>query len=1045
MIRYFILHPVVTNLFFLIVLVAGGFAWRNLPVESFPQISFGTVLITTVWPDATAQDIEDQITTKIEEKAAEVNSIYRLTAFSEPGLSRVEVKFDEDLNEQRYWELFMDVQARIREIRELPVNAEPPVATLLDIQDWKPAIQLIVSGQADERLIEDAADQLKRGILNVAGVSRIKINGDRREEIRLKIDEEKMQEYHVSAELLLNRLETQNKNLSAGLLSTENLSAIIRTRGEARNVLELLQIPVIQTADGRQILLKDIATAEPAMRRASTLRQLNGEPSRILMVQKIQGTNALQLVPAIRAKAKEIARGFPEGVRLSFAEDSTTEIARNLNVLIDNLKQGVILVFVLMWFVLGAGNSFLAIIGIPVGFLSGLLFMREWGYSINGVSIFSMVIVSGMVVDDAIVILENITAHRERGKSSIRAAIDGTSEVLWPVLASAATTIAAFLPMVIMTGEIGRVMVVIPVTVTIILIASLLEAFLILPCHAADVQEISERLKIRKRKPLASPLFQWLEQKTAETLDRILKRPILHFILFTATLLMLAITPVMTGYFRVVLFPSDSRSFLVDLEFPAFYSSDQTASAMAPLEKELSRHLAHVALNINSVIGMQIDESYEQVRGEHLSETTIHLPNELPDGESMESILAGTRDFLQSRLPSTVQTMHVRLVPDGPRLGRPIAVRLQHPDMDTLVSLSEEVMNLIQAEEGTTVPSINLIEGKPEIDIIWNQQKLLQVGLREDLAALALAMKTEGVRVSTVHWHGETVDIRMMSTAKAPQNIEAWLKMPIATPSGDSMPLEELAEVRIRRGFATLPRWQQEKAVLIGAGLSTETRRTAVEINQLLLPRIQALIAKTPGASFTLGGEFEESQKSLDSLRDAFVIAAITMFMILAAQFRSLAQPFLILTVIPYSFLGVVFGMGILDQPFTMLGMIAMVGLAGIVVNGNIVLLDFINSAMDRGMELKEAVLLSARRRVRAVVLTTMTTIVGLAPTALGLGGSSIVWRPMAITICFGIFTSMLIILFLMPCIFLIHGTWAHKHVSRAEQFEQEQNSEEPS
>jgi len=1030
MIAYFARNRILTNLLFLIILVAGFSALRQLPVEAFPDMSFGTVVVITPWPGALPEDIENQITIPIEEKVSEVDYIYRLSSVSEPGRSKVEIKFDESLNDLEYQRLLTDVQSKLREVQRLPQDSEPPIAMLVNSQDWKPLVKIALSGPVDELILKQQAEWIKMQLINIPGINKIQIVGDRQEEFHVLYDSNRLLNFGLTPEDLIEAIGRHNQNIAAGTISHETGAFLVRSRLKPESIAEIAKIPIKPGGVGQLITIGDVAEVVQGFQISGTFQKQGGELALMLQIFRQKGENSLNLIPLIQSEVNKLTPRLNRDLRITWFEDSAQEIRRNISVLLQNLGQGTVLVFLILLVFLGAKNSILAIIGIPVGFMTGIVFLKLFGYSINSISIFSMVIVSGMVVDDAIVILENISTHYQRGKNLMDAAIDGTNEVFWPVVASAMTTLAAFMPMVIMTGEIGRVMVVIPITVSLILVASLLEAFLMLPCHFVDVHDLARYFTNSKAKdfnPAAARFWNNIQRRTDSIVGFLLKNPGRNSLICTFVLLLLSGLAYQSGRVRLIMFPSDARDFLVTVDYARNLRAEEVSQKITELERNLWGKLQGKIANLTTSIGQKIDEDYSAIRAEHVAQIRVSLNETLSEDLSLFSVMQEVQAYLNSNSYPEVTKISVRQVPDGPRLGKPVAVRIQHKNQSDLLQMSDKIRDLLQSTDGLASVESNLIPAKDQLDLKIDETRAAYYGLSTRSVAIQVAAQTDGIVIARISAAAEDTDLRLRCASQTGMDLNSLLQLPVITPDLRTVPLSELCEIKITPGFAGLHRHQQNKSITLGAALASGTRRTATEINLELRPKVEEILNQFPGSAYSLGGEFEESQKSLGSLQDAFVIAAILMFLILATQFQSLIQPFLILLIIPYSCLGVVIGMGIWDQPFTMLAFIAMVGLAGIVVNGNIVLVDLINRN-SMTMSYLEAVRLAPSQRVRALVLTTATTVFGLMPTVFGWGGNSIIWRPMAIALCFGVVTSMFITIFIMPCLMATLGNEKGPH-----------------
>jgi len=1021
MIDVFVKRPVLTNLLFIILLTMGYFSFRRLPMEAFPEMNFGTVIVSTVWPGATAEDVERQISIPMEEKLADVNNILELDCISTPSLSQIRMKFDENLKNEDYEELYKEVQNKIQEVENVPDNARKPRAILVETQDWRPAYSIVISGAGDERILKQYALLLKDRLKQVPGVAQIDEGGIRDAEIEVQIDSEKLRHYGLSYFQVYEAVSNHSKNIMAGTLRGDRSGFQVRTRGEFRDLQELRNMTIQGSVSGKIVRLKDLASVNSVFEQATNYRKQKGQLAVVLNVKKKSLVNTLELVPRVKEVCEKFRETLPPEIELSYFNDSSLDITRRLGVLKNNLSFGIVLVFMILWLFVGLKNSFLAIIGIPFSFLTGFAFLEWYGITINEISIFSLVIVSGMVVDDAIVILENIVRHFEKHGDLAKASIDGAKEVLYPVVSSTLTTICAFLPMVIMTGEMGRVMIIIPITVTFILIASFIEAFLMLPCHFMELTKLEQKLK-GKSQPGSRILNAW---KSAEAvLDRFLRKflcqPKLAFLVLSFFMAGTASIPYLFlgRSVKQDLFPSDVSKIWVNVESSNKATLEQSFDFLSPLERDLESICQDQFTNITALVGGGMDANYRFQRGLNLAQITIDLKESHERTRDAQELVDELRDKLQSSRYPGLDKIVVRKVKTGPPLGTPVSKRLTGRNRDKVALASQEIYDYMREVDGLVDVTLSLKEGQPGLDVVLKEEEAGMYGMSTSWIGTQVAIAVDGFLAGFVHWEDEEVEVHVKAKDGEIRTREDLENLLIQTPTGKSLPLSQVAGLKHRKTYTRLERTNQIVSVLVEANLKQGI--TATEANQKIEDQIQKIMENHPEVSIEEGsGEMAQTSKSLQSLREAFMIAAFLMYTILATLFNSFFQPLLIMVSIPYAFLGVLLGMGIYDLPFTMLAYIAMVGLAGVVVNDTIVLIDFINNRRDR-LGLFEAVLDSTKDRLRAITLTTATTVLGLLPVVLGFGGKSIIWQPMAVTVCFGILAATMITLFLVPCLFLI-------------------------
>lgn len=1028
MIAFFVNNRILTNLLFIFFLTLGLRSFYHLPREAFPEMSFGTVIITTVWPGANPSDVEKQITIPLEEKLSEIESIYRFTSSSLYGFSKLKLKFDENLNEKQYDRLYTEVQNKLGEVNTLPLDAKAPTAYFVKVQDWKPAIKLSVSGLVDERILKRTAKDLKQKLLRISDIQKIEIKGIRDAQVSIEVDQDKMHQYGISFFELQNKLLRRGKNFLAGTLESHQGNFLIRTKNEYESIQDLEKIIIKSSKSGGKIYLKDIAIFKHDFQEARTFQKKSSNRAVVLEIQKPKGVNTLNLVPIVLKMVEQYKKTIDKEIVIESFDDSSISIHRKLKVLSDNLSLGMIFVAIILWLFMGLKNSILALIGIPFSFLTGFFFMDLWGITINEISIFSLVIVSGMVVDDAIVILENIVSHHNQGKDLYQAAIDGASQVFYPVVSSTLTTICAFLPMVIMTGEIGRVMILTPITVAFVLIASFVEAFLMLPCHFIEVSKVLQYFHLDQKKVKKGAIWIRLESYLEQVLNVFLKKPFLSTLIFSVIFIVVATSPYILRQKspKIELFPSDVIEFNVDLEFDQAISLDENFKLSTPIEKDIQTFLKDDILNLTTVVGAMFTASYEWVDAGNVAQIKIELNNKKVKQIEVEGKIKRLREHLKSKVYSRLRSLKVIKVGDGPRIGKPLAIRLLASNYKVLASFEQKIKKKLLSMKGLENIESDLKMGKSRLDIIVNEEKASLYKIEPDEIAKQVSMAVDGTTVGVSYWNHEEVLIKLKFKDQEVKSIEDIQHLYLYNSTGNRFLLKEVASLNIYKGYLRLQRYHQQSSIQITSDIKKSSNLTSLEINHTLKSYLDDLLKNQPDVSYILGGEFEETNKSLTSLLQAFVIAAFLMFAILATQFQSFTQPILIMLAIPYSFIGVLLGMGIYDLPFTMLCFIAMVGLAGVVVNDTIVLIDFIND-LQKNMELKQAIIMGTKSRVRAICLTTITTIMGLLPVVLEYGGRSIIWKPMAVTMCFGIISATFLTLLFVPGIYYIHASFLKK------------------
>jgi multidrug efflux pump subunit AcrB len=574
----------------------------------------------------------------------------------------------------------------------------------------------------------------------------------------------------------------------------------------------------------------------------------------------------------------------------------------------------------------------------------------------------------------------------------------------------------------------GRVMILIPITVAFILLASFVEAFLMLPCHFIELSKVLHYFGLDAKEAKKSPMWTKLENQLEVVLRAFLKKPLIAVITFSILFVAIAVSPyaLRNKSPKIELFPSDVIEFSVDVEFDKATAIDNSLLLSSPIEQDIKAFLKDDILNLTSVVGAIFTASYSWVDAENLVQIKIELDNKKVKQIEVDKKIADLRLYLKSKQYKGLKSFQVAKVGDGPRIGKPVAIRLLASDYDKIAPYAQKLYEKLQSIDGLENIETELRDGKPRLDVIVNEEKAALYQIEPDEVAQQVTMAVDGAIVGLSHWNQEEVWVKLKFKEDQTNAIDQIKNLHIYNKLGKRFYLSEVASLKIYNGYLKLQRFDQQSSIQITSGFTSSTQLSSIEINLQLKKYLEELLKDNLEVSYSLGGEFEETNKSLSSLIRAFFIAAFLMYAILATQFQSFSQPILIMMSIPYAFIGVLLGMGIYDLPFTMLCFIAMVGLAGVVVNDTIVLIDFINELRSE-MSLNEAIITGTKARVRAICLTTVTTIMGLLPVVLEYGGKSTIWQPMAVAMCFGILSTTFLTLLFVPGIYHIHASLEEK------------------
>ncbi len=1022
---------VVVNVFFFLVLGAGFFAWLRIPVQVFPDISFSTAIVSTIWAGASADEVERLVTTKLEEEIQEVKGIEDLTSSSMAGLSSIEVEWDVSLSAGEQESSLNELRAAIDRVNDLPTEAEQPYVVELSVHEVRPSCMVAIAdvGGVGEYTIREVARDLEKKIERLPGVRKAVPRGDRERELRVYVDRHRALQADVTLAEISAVIAGNNQNIPAGKFINADFDEVgVRGLGNFPTAESLAATVIKKDTDGRHLTLGEVASVEAGFETKRMSGHYNGHPAMQLGVAQLGGTDVRKLVGRVRQLIDEEKSSLPPGVEATVTWDSSTYIDSRMALLQSNLLMGILAVVLVLWFTVGFRNALLAIVAVPFSFLFALYVFPFMDMSLNSLTLVGFIMVSGMLVDHAIIIIENIYRRVEEGEELRTAVIEGTRQVMWPVIATVATTLAAFLPMLMVSGTSGEFFALLPKAVIVTLIGSLVEALIILPAHYMDwgsrkaeatetrggVAALSGRVRAR---------VDGFLMRGRERYLRALEPVIAHRVSFMLVCVAaLGFSCGLSQHVQVDLFKSDFNQFFVSIEAPVDAGIIETDKALAALGETLDGFGAELTDSM-SYAGMKATADGAPANGVNYGVFYVQIPDTPENVAHPERLFGRVRSALEEKAESlpSVDKVLAFAPRNGPPVGKPVAIRITTEDYGQAKRVAAE----LKAELGTIAGVYNIEDNLPvgprELRVSLDENRASLHGLTFQDVGTALRAANDGLVPSTFKdpTSDEDVDIRVMFPEDQRRSIGDLLDVEVRTPAGHTVKLGDVAHIDVERSYQSLYHYGARRAVVVYAEVDG-VLATSASANGEMASRFSDASQRWPGVSLIFGGEAQETEESMAELLGTLFIALVAIYAILSAQFRSYLQPLVVMSVIGFAYIGVVIGMWVLDYPLTMYVFYAMVGLAGIVVNDSLVLIDFVNQARARGVPRLDAVREACRLRFRPILLTTVTTISGLLPMAIGLGGTHPVYGPFAAGIVFGLAVASGLTLFTVPALYLI-------------------------
>ncbi len=1027
--RFAVGNPVAVNLATLTLIFAGLLAYRSMPREVFPQFSLGTVRVSTLYPGAAPEDVERLLTLPLEEELDGVDGVKELSSTSQEGLSTITLEL---LSEADVRRVLDDVRAAVdRSQGELPDEAEDP--WVQEVQSTFPVIAVFVYGNRSESELRTIAERHKRELEQISGVGRVVLSGNRAPRVWVEVDPEALGRHGLSLDAVGRAVSARLRNVPAGSLTTGAGDFLLRVDSGVQAAVDLEDLPVVARPDGSIVRLRDIARVSDTFERPITLARFNGEPCMHLQVNKREAGDVIEIAAAVQEYVARERELVPSGVAIGTNSDLSIYVRNRLRVMAESATLGGLLVLISLVVFLNLRVALITALGIPVSFLGGLLIASAIGISMNMMTMFALIVVLGMIVDDAIVVGENAYRLMEAGLTPMEAAIEGTVEVGKPVLATILTSIAAFLPILMIEGTTGNFLRPLPILVSLCLLASLVEALAVLPAHVAHwcgpgpgAGPENETAELPGHAPGAAsggaapggagrwygPLQRFYGRSLAVLVDW--RYVTLAAVLFVGALL----AGFATHRLPFHLFDDfESKIFYVNLRMPAGTSLEETQRLVADVEREIVGLPANELESVNSLAGISFDDAARFAVGQNLGQIWVELREDPGGGRrSTAAIIEDLRGRWREP-PAGVVSLEIAQPQAGPT-GRAIDISVRGPDRDELVAVAGELKDRLRELPGVRDVRDNAEPGKREVRLrLLDSARTL--GFTEAGLGAELRAAFEGTRYGRVRRGRDDVEVIVKLPEELRDRRDVLAGLRVSGPGGVWVPLGAVAELSEKTGPAQITRQDGERSVRVIADVN-KAESSAADVIAALTPETEALEAARPGVRIAFEGDQEETAEAFAGLLQSSLVALLLIYLILGTLFRSFAQPFVVMFAIPLAGIGVVVGHVIMDRDLSLMSLIGLLALAGIVVNDSLILVDFINVRRRAGAALRAALLEACSVRFRPVLLTSVTTMLGLLPLTFFASGQARFLQPMAISIFFGIGFATLLILVVVPCSYAV-------------------------
>ena len=1034
-IRWFILNTVAANLLMVFIIIAGIFTLSRLRMEVFPDITIPIINVSVVYPGASPEDIEESICVKVEEQVQGINGLKRITSSSNEGYGSINIEVENgyDIDEVKD-----EVKSQVDAITSFPDDAEKPTIRSFDGQPE--VITIAVHGHVDEASLLNIAEKVRDEVSELPNITQTRL-GKKPREISIEISENTLQKYGISFDYVANKIRTSSMDVPGGAIETYDGEILIRSKGQAYTGEEFGIIPVLSLADGSTVFLRDIAEIVDGFQDVEYDIKFNSEPALLIRVYRTGEQNALDIADAVHGYIKKKNPVMPPGVSLTTMKDESVILRGRIELLTENAYLGLGLVLIVLALFLKPKLAAWVSLGIPISFMGGFWLLPLFDVSINMISLFTFILVLGIVVDDAIVVGENIHIYLKRGLSGVDAALEGAYQVAKPVIFAVLTTMVTFSPMILVEGALGKIWKIIPVVTILVLMFSLIESLTILPAHLAHMKINEAKKKNRFSQwwsDIQMGIHNWLQgfikNKYTPVLELALKNRG-NTVAIAISIFILTVGLVASGFIRFNFFPPlEADIVIAGVEYPEGTPVSLTKVGLDQIEKsayklkdslEVLYPENKIFINMVSTAGDQpiktqsargpgnLDATFF---GSHLAECVIELA---PGEERPISTVEISKIWreLTGPIPGVKQ---VTFDSDLFTTGAPIEIQLSSVNREELKAVTDRLKDKLQTYAGVFDIKDSFSAGKDEIKL-----NLLPEAQNYGITMASLARQVRqafyGDEVQRVQRGRDEVKVFLRYPKDERVSLNNLEQMNVRVGNNVEVPLGQVAQGELSSGYSTITRTDRKRSISITADVDLSEANANEILAKFESEHIVPILLDYPSVNYSFEGEQREQRDTLSSLFKNFALALFVVYVLLAVPFKSYLQPLIIMSAIPFGFTGAVIGHIIMGMNLAVLSIIGIVALSGVVVNDSLVMVDFINRyKRDDGKTSLEAALAAGPRRFRPILLTSITTFVGLFPLLIEKSVQAQFLIPMAISLAYGVLFATLITLILVPTSYLI-------------------------
>jgi multidrug efflux pump subunit AcrB len=1010
--NFFIENSKLTIVLSIALIVFGLMGLGKMNAESFPSVSMGTATVITVYDGATAKDIETKITKPLEDEIRGVNGIKKIRSISQAGLSTIVIVIDIDNPKIDVDEAMGDIQKAVDRTSGLPNDLrDAPKFSEMNSEEF-PVFEFAISGDNTNRARDLLADSLKEDIEDLRTVKSVRLTGYAERAFHIRLNIENMKKLHISTDEILQKVKSRNNNTPGGAIKGQFIQKLIRVEGKIKNKMELENIVLRSNFSGQTIHIRDVAEVIDGEEELTTYASHDGRPSTLAIVTKKSGADTVAMVNQIIEKMNIFKKRNPS-YDFHIYNNEGTKVANKVDVLTSNAVSGLVLVVVFLFFFLPGRIGLVASLSLPLAIMGTLGLMPSFGMNIDTITILALVIAIGMLVDNSVVISENFTRLRQEGVPPAEAASESVRTLWLPITATAFTTIAAFMPMLVTKGVMGQFIRWIPIVVSISLLLSLVESFFFLPMRLKWAGKVVKP-KVENEHV---DWFAKFEAKFERLMDLLVSRRYIVGGGFSVVILFSFFMMIKANKF--ILFPADqTEAYIARIETPKGTRIEETTKIVEELSRKVKEILGADATHIIGRAGAASmgPGDPKAKEGNSIGMLSIYVSENYKLNMASTDVLKMLREI---KHPGIMSLEYEALV-NGPPVGNAIEATFRSNDVNEIYGIINSIKGELAKIPGVSDLRIDDVIGDDEIFVDIDYEKTDRLGL--DVKNIGQTIKTaiSGNRTAKVTLNNKEIDLIVRFDEPFRKSIKDLESIRILDRQGNLVSLGTFAKFRVEQGTPQIKRFDYKISKTLTGNVS-EDKITSIVANKQLTILYNKLHAKYPGVSLKFGGAAENTKESMESLASALVLSLIGIFALLVFLFKSYLRPVIIMTTIPLGLLGFSVAFYFHQRPISFLALIGVIGLGGIIVNSGIVLISFIDQMKAEGkLELHQILVKASGMRLRAVLVTSLTTISGLLPTAYGIGGNDAILIPMTLAMAWGLTSGTILTLVWVPCAYAI-------------------------